>query len=488
MQLLTELFRDAGIAAQVPENVRVSAVITDSRQAMPDALFVVIAGTQKHGAAYIADAVTRGASVVVTETQSDADSLPSGVIGVVVRDTREAAAKLAASFYAPQPTHVVAVTGTDGKTSTAEFARQFFAGAGASAASMGTLGLRSPIAELNAEFPANNTSPEPVLLHRTLQALAAKHVQHVAIEASSHGLHQKRLDGVRLTAAAFTNLSRDHLDYHGTIDAYFAAKARLFDTLLTQDGAAIINADDAYGKTLVAATEARGIAVQTYGKQARDYRIISLVPHTGGIRAALEMEGAEHHFDVPLYGGFQIYNMLAAYGLVRRCNFASETLLPQFTKMRGVRGRLERVALHASGAAMFIDYAHTPAALENILHTLRAHTEHKLHVVFGCGGDRDAGKRPVMGEVAARLADRVIITDDNPRSEAPASIRAAIRSAAPGALEIGDRAEAIETAIRNLGAGDVLVVAGKGHEEYQIVGEQTLHFDDAEIIRKAVGA
>jgi len=486
MLLLTELLSRAGIAAEAADGRTISAIATDSRQVQKDALFVVIAGTKKNGAEFIDDAIAKGAVAVVMEQQDV--SLPPHVACIMVADARAAVAKLAAAFYAPQPEYMVAVTGTDGKTSTAEFTRQLIGGAGGAAASIGTLGLRSPIASLNLQFPANNTSPEPVLLHRTLHALAAQHVPYVAVDASSHGLHQKRLDGVRFRAAAFTNLSRDHLDYHGTVEAYFAAKARLFDTLLPEDGVAVINADDAHSAALIAAAKARGIALRTYGKAAADYVIHTLTPHTAGLAVVLEMEGKKFTCDVPLYGGFQLYNMLAAFGLARSCNFASETLLPQFTKMRGVRGRLERVALHASGAAMFIDYAHTPAALENILHTLRAHTEHKLHVVFGCGGDRDAGKRPVMGEVATRLADRVIITDDNPRSEKPEAIRAAIRAAAPGATEIGDRAEAIAAAIGGLAAGDVLVVAGKGHEDYQIVGEQTLHFDDAEQIRKVIGA
>ncbi len=490
MPHLTKLLGLAGIDAQrVVGNadILISAIASDSRAVVPGALFVAIAGNAQNGTAYIEDAIARGAVAVLRAASGDTWGYSAALVEVA--DVRLATATMAAAFYAPQPAYCFAITGTDGKTSTADFVRQLAVFAGRDAASIGTLGLRSSHEKLDAAFPANNTSPEPILLHQTLQHLAHAGVQVAAIEASSHGLDQKRLDGVKFTAAAFTNLTRDHLDYHGTVEAYAAAKARLFSEVLPSKSIAILNRDDAQFETLRVLCEKRHITVKSFGYHAAaDYRIVRVTPHAHGLDAEITLDGASHSVSLPLYGAFQLSNMLAAMGLLHSAGVALDAMVAHLPDLRGVPGRLEKIAIAASGAPIFVDYAHTPAALENILKTLRSHTKNKLHVVFGCGGDRDAGKRPEMGRAAAAFADVVIVTDDNPRSENPAAIRAAIMAAAPGAKEIAGRAEAIAFATQQLGAGDVLVVAGKGHEQTQIVGNTVTHFSDAEQIQHAVGA
>lgn len=485
---LSDLLSKAGLHdAKVTgdASVLVRDIATDSRSVTPGALFVAVPGTQHNGAQFVPAALKQGAAALLLAERVTLD-MPATVPVVRVASVRAAVAKLAATFYAPQPENIVAVTGTDGKTSTADFVRQLFTLTGHGAASMGTLGLISPNAAMDDAFPKNNTSPEPVLLHRTLQGLAARNVQHVAIEASSHGLEQYRLDGVRLKAAAFTNLTRDHLDYHGTVEAYMAAKLRLFSHVLAADGVAVVHASDAHAGEVIAAATARGMRVWTYGKQGKELRIAQVQPTADGLKAGIELFGKSHTLDIPLYGSFQLENIMAAIGLASACGIDAAVLATHITALKGVKGRLERIATLPNGALCFVDYAHTPAALENILRTLRAHTEKKLHVVFGCGGERDTGKRPEMGKAAVTHADHVIVTDDNPRREDPAAIRAAVMAAASVATEISDRATAITEAVKGLGKGDVLVVAGKGHEDYQIIGDQKLAFDDAEIIRNAV--
>ena len=480
MLSLTELVAKAGLAdAHIHRDVMVRGLASDSRQVRPGDLFIAIAGTANDGAKYIADAKARGAVGVVAVT-NDAE--------LQVADTRSAVARLAAAFYAPPPQHLFAITGTDGKTSTADFVRQLAGLLGHLSASIGTLGLRSPIEEMNDAFPANNTSPEPILLHRTLQQLAAQKVTHAAIEASSHGLDQHRMDGMLFAAAAYTNLTRDHLDYHGTVEAYAAAKMRLFSEVLPTGAAAVLNRDDTQYDAVQAVCAKRGITVKSFSQHASaDLRLVRVTPHARGLDAVLVLDGAEHRVSLPLYGSFQLSNMLAAMGLLQAAGESLEAMVKLLPQLKGVPGRLEKIE-EKDGAPLFVDYAHTPAALKNILKTLRPHTQQKLRVVFGCGGDRDAGKRPEMGSVAVQLADEVIVTDDNPRSEDPAAIRAAILAAAPGAKEIGGRDEAIRAAVKSVRAGDVLVVAGKGHETSQIIGSKAIHFSDAEHIREAVNA
>lgn len=491
MPLLSELIERARLADATltgDSHVLITDITSDSREVKQGTLFVAMTGTQADGAQYVPDATRRGAAAILLASTARVD-MAASVPVVRVSDVRAAISTLAAAMYRAQPPYVFAVTGTDGKTSTAEFTRQLAELSGHKAASLGTLGLRSPVAALNKQFSALNTSPEPVLMHRTLSLLADAGVTHVAIEASSHGLDQKRLDGLKLTAAAFTNLARDHLDYHGTVEAYAKAKQRLFDVLLPAESTAVLNRDDAQFGALAAICKTRGIRVTSFGYDKKsDLQIAQVTPHAGGLKATVIIDGKTYDLDLPFYGAFQLSNMLAAAGMLAGAGMEMVTLLAFFPKLKGVPGRLEKVAVSAKGAPIFVDYAHTPAALANILKTLRAHTTGKLVVVFGCGGDRDQGKRPEMGAAAAQYADIAIVTDDNPRSEDPAAIRAAILAAAPKAQDIGDRAQAIRTAISQLSGGDVLVVAGKGHETTQTLGKQIIHFSDQEQIREAVGA
>jgi UDP-N-acetylmuramoyl-L-alanyl-D-glutamate--2,6-diaminopimelate ligase len=468
-------------------NIAITDVTTDSRAVKAGTLFAAMPGVAADGAKYIPDALRAGASAVMMAADARTDVVATVPI-IRVADMRAAVSALAAAFYPAQPEFSFAITGTDGKTSTADFVRQLAQLSGLDAASIGTLGLRSEHATLNDRFPAVNTSPEPILLHATLSALVKAGVRAVSIETSSHGLDQKRADGVRFCAAAFTNFTRDHLDYHGTLEAYFKAKARLFSDVLGSGTLAILSRDDAHFETLQAMCAARDIRVLSFGvSAAADYRIISVTPHAHGLDAQVELRGTRYALSLPLYGAFQLSNMLTAVGLLQATGLQEAVLMKLLPQLRGVSGRLEKIAT-VKDAPIFIDYAHTPAALENILKTLRPHTANKLHVVFGCGGDRDAGKRPEMGAVASCFADHVIVTDDNPRSENPAAIRAAILAQAPSATEIGDRDAAIRAAIKNLQAGDVLVVAGKGHETTQTIGKQVIPFSDADHIRKAVAA
>jgi len=488
MPRLTDLLRQANIIPlQVMGDAEcaITSLASDSRQVFLGALFIAITGNDSDGMAYVEDALYKGAKAVLSQTAPA--EWPHAAAWVQVADVRAAIAALASVFFPLQPQYMFGITGTDGKTSTADFVRQLADLLQYPSASIGTLGLRSCLAHIDAQFPARNTSPEPILLHRTLQQLAEAGVQHVAVEASSHGLDQKRLDGVKFAAAAFTNLTRDHLDYHGTVAAYAAAKTRLFSKLLPPYATAVLNRDDGLYSSLHSMCKKRGIAEISFGyKKGADYRIARVAPHAHGLDATVVLNKQSYDISLPLYGDFQLMNMLAAVGLLHSAGVPLDALVALLPQLRGVHGRLEKIAQTPVGAPIFVDYAHTPAALENILKTMRVHCKNNLHVVFGCGGDRDAGKRPEMGRIATKLADHVIVTDDNPRGENPAEIRDAILRQAPGAKNIADRAVAIKTAVQQLQAGDVLVVAGKGHEQTQIIGTQSMHFSDAEQIQQAV--
>ena len=391
---------------------------------------------------------------------------------------------MAARFYAPQPGTLVAVTGTNGKTSVTVFARQIWQRLNKCAASLGTIGIIG-----NGIYrPGSLTTPDPVTLHRELKALKMAGVDHVALEASSHGLDQFRLDGLTLAAAAFTNLTRDHLDYHRDMERYFTAKARLFKELLPPGGGAILNIDGEAGRKLADIARARGQRVMTYGIADRaQARLLFAEALPSGQRLAIEVLGERRDFVLPLIGTFQAGNVLAALCLVLATGSEVGPALDALPHLEGVPGRMQHVADHRDGAPVIVDYAHTPDALQTALIALRPHCRGRLIVVFGCGGDRDAGKRPQMGEIAERLADRVFITDDNPRSESPAAIRRAILAACPKAQEIGDREAAIAEALRTLGPQDLLLLAGKGHERGQILAHEVLPFDDAEVARRLAG-
>lgn len=470
------------------EALIVEEVTADSRRAGPGVIFVALPGTKANGRAFIPDALERGTRVICVEA-GEPEPVPAGACFIHVQNPRLALAKLAAALYAPQPSHIAAVTGTDGKTSTAEFFRQLAFGRGHKAASIGTLGtLGEGMQEI---APTLHTTPDPVALHRTLRDLARGGYTHVCMEASSHGLHQHRLDGVQVRAVAFTNLTRDHLDYHGSEAEYFAAKARLFNELLPANATAVLNADEARFPELEAMAKVRGARVLTYGRAA-DLAIRRLTPTPQGQDAALSLFGEAYTFALPQVGGFQVYNMLAALGLMVALGEEPKPLAPLLPTLTGVPGRLQRVAMHAS-AAVYIDYAHTPAALANVLRTLRVHTQGRLIAVFGCGGDRDRGKRPQMGRAAAELADLVFVTDDNPRSEDPAAIRAEVMAGCESVAgkkntckAVADRRAAIYGAVSLLKAGDVLLVAGKGHEKTQLIGKESFPFDDAEVVREAI--
>ncbi|HVK92238.1 MAG TPA: UDP-N-acetylmuramoyl-L-alanyl-D-glutamate--2,6-diaminopimelate ligase, partial [Mycoplana sp.] len=426
-----------------------------------------------------ADAVSRGAAAVVVGRDAHVEA-PIPVIAVA--EPRRFLAVAAARFFGRQPQTMVAVTGTAGKTSVASFTRQIWAHAGHAAAMIGTTGVTAP----GREDYGSLTTPDPVSLHELLAELADAGVTHAAMEASSHGLDQARLDGVRLSAAAFTNLGRDHMDYHPTVEHYMAAKMRLFDTLLPKGAPAIIFADDEWSAAAIEAARKAGLDVRTVGRKG-SYLSLKRVEHFRHKQMAEVHVGDDiYEVHIPLAGDFQVANALVAAGLAMSTGVAAKAAMAALGHLVGASGRLELVGHAKNGALAYVDYAHKPDALENVLTSVRPFTSGRVIVVFGCGGDRDKGKRPIMGEIATRLADVAIVTDDNPRSELPEVIRSEIMATAKGATEIGDRAAAIRAAVGMLSAGDTLIVAGKGHEEGQTIGSVTLPFSDHAEVRKAL--
>ena len=447
----------------------------DSRAVEKGWLFAALAGAKADGAKFIADAVAKGAAAVVAKRGTETGAVAPSVL-LTAQEPRRALALMAAQFYGTQPQCTVAVTGTSGKTSVAEFVRQIFAALGHKAASLGTIGIVKP----DGAAYGGLTTPDPVALHRTLAELASEGITHLAFEASSHGLDQFRLDGVKIRAAAFTNLGRDHLDYHPSVEAYLTAKLRLFSELLPKDGIAVVNADSEHAGAVIAA--AGGRKVLSVGKAGEAIKLTGLDRDGFAQKLRVESEGRSFDIRLPLLGAYQAENALLAAGLAVAAGEKPEAALNAIEKLTGVPGRLEVMGIIRGGLAV-IDYAHKPEALEAALRALRPFARGRLVCVFGCGGDRDKGKRPIMGKIAARLADSVIVTDDNPRSEHPQTIRGEILAGAGGAREIGDRAEAIRAGSRLLGAGDVLLIAGKGHETGQIVGGTVLPFSDHDVVR-----
>ena len=463
------------VKREVTPDPEITGVTADSRKVKPGFLFAALPGSKVDGAEFAAKAAAAGAAAVIAGRD-----LGLAVPTVATPDARRAYALAAAAFHGAQPPVVVAVTGTNGKTSVANFCRQIFARAGLKAGSMGTLGVRltGPGGFDEQVTPPGLTTPDAADVAELMASAAARGVTHFAMEASSHGVDQRRLDGVRLTAAGFLNLTQDHLDYHGTMGAYRAAKLRLFETLLPRSATAVLNADsDAYD-AFAAAAVTHGQTVLSVGEAGQAIRLEarSLVP--SGQRLKLAVEGRACELVLPLAGGFQASNALVAAGLCLAAGLSLDEVLAGLEALEGAPGRLQRVGAGPRGGEAYVDYAHTPDGLETVLKALRPHARGRLVVVFGAGGDRDRGKRPLMGAVAVELADVAIVTDDNPRSEDPAAIRAEVLAGAKGAREIGDRREAIRTAAALLQDGDVLVVAGKGHEQGQIVGGVTHPFDD----------
>ena len=460
----------------VPADPVITGVTADSRKVAPGSLFVALPGTAADGRAFIPQALSQGAAAVLAPADTDAALAP---VLVTSGDVRRSYAIAARSFYGAQPKTCVAVTGTNGKTSVAAFCRQIWAGLGLSAASMGTLGVLKQAGNVNQALTGPGlTSPDAADAARLLAELAADGVTHLALEASSHGIDQRRLDGVSLKAAAFTNLTQDHLDYHGDMESYRAAKLRLFDTLLPRGRTAVLNADSEAYSSFAAASIMSGLGVMGVGERGRDLTLVSRSAVPEGQRLTLDVRGTLHEVLLPLAGAFQASNALVAAGLCIAAGEKPERVLAALEKITGAQGRLQRIPGGGRGE-VYVDYAHTPDGLETVLKALRPHATGRLIVVFGAGGDRDRAKRPLMGEIAGRLADVAIVTDDNPRSEDPAAIRRAVREGCPDALEIGDRRAAIRAAVEQMRDGDVVIIAGKGHEQGQIVGGVTHPFDDA---------
>jgi UDP-N-acetylmuramoyl-L-alanyl-D-glutamate--2,6-diaminopimelate ligase len=479
---LRDLFSDDVTIEPQAAGTSVTGIAVDSRAVKPGDLFFALAGSKTDGARFIDAAIAAGAVALAGEhAPAGAHAVPF----VVTSNPRRALALAAAKFYSRQPATIAAVTGTSGKTSVAAFTRQIWQRLGHQSASIGTIGLVSPSRTIYGSL----TTPDPIALHRQLDEIARDGVTHLALEASSHGLDQYRLDGVRITAGGFTNLSRDHMDYHPTVEHYLAAKLRLFRELVVAGGAAVISADHDCSQAVISAAREKGLRIVAVGRKGngRGEGIRLVAAAIAGFAQTLELEhlGRNYAVRLPLVGEFQIENALVAAGLAIGTGSDASAVFAELELLEGAKGRLERVA-ERNGAPIFIDYAHKPDALTKALQALRPYARRKLVVVFGAGGDRDAGKRPLMGAIAVENADHVIVTDDNPRSENPASIRAAILAAAKGAVEIGDRAEAIRTAMAALQPGDALLIAGKGHETGQIVGGTTLPFSDHEAVASAL--
>jgi UDP-N-acetylmuramoyl-L-alanyl-D-glutamate--2,6-diaminopimelate ligase len=462
------------------EDPIIEGVTADSRKVERGFLFAALPGARADGKSFVPAALARGAAAVLAS-----EPMPGlGAPVIKVADPRRAYALAAAAFHGAQPRVCVAVTGTNGKTSVATFCRQIFASGGHAAASMGTLGVRAGDEQLT---PPGLTTPDAADVARLLAELAGRGVSHLALEASSHGIDQRRLDGVRLVAAGFLNLTQDHLDYHGTMGVYRAAKLRLFETLLPRGGAAVLNADsDAYS-AFAAAAVTQGHTVMSVGAMGQGLTLVGRTLLPGGQRLKVRAWGRPYELFLPLAGAFQASNALVAAGLCIAAGEAPEQVMAALETLEGAPGRLQRVGVGPRGGEAYVDYAHTPDGLATVLTALRPHARGRLIVVFGAGGDRDRGKRPLMGAIAADYADIAIVTDDNPRSEVPAAIRAQVMAGGDGLTEIGDRREAIRGAAARLEAGDILVVAGKGHEQGQTVGDRVLPFDDVSETRAALG-
>jgi UDP-N-acetylmuramoyl-L-alanyl-D-glutamate--2,6-diaminopimelate ligase len=480
------LARLLGPEIEAPEGVAaipIAGLTADSRKVAPGMLFAALPGTKVDGAAFAAGAATQGAAAILADKAAVLPPLSIPVLRAA--DPRRAIALMAARFHGRQPGVALAVTGTSGKTSVADFTRQILAHCGRQAASLGTLGVIKPLGAVYGSL----TTPDPITLAATLAELANEGVTHLAFEASSHGLDQRRLDGVKLTAAAFTNLGRDHLDYHPTVEAYLQAKLRLFDTLLAPGLPAVVNTDGARAADVIAVARQRGHRLITVGREGASIGLAGVTRDGFASRLEIDLGGSRRQVRLPLLGAYQIENALTAAGLALAAGEDDADVIAALETLNGVPGRLE-VAGEVAGGLAVVDYAHKPEALAAALDALRPFATGRLICVMGCGGDRDKGKRPIMGAIAAEKSDLVIVTDDNPRTETPAEIRREILAGVPAAAahvrEIGDRAEAIRAAVAGIGAGDVVVVAGKGHETGQIIGATIVPFSDHDEIRKAI--
>jgi len=479
---------ELGLAAPGGRDVRVTGLAVDSRDVKDGFLFAALPGSRMHGGEFIQYALRMGAGAILTDREgariAAGEIAEAGLPVVVAEDPRQALAYAAALWFGMQPETVVAVTGTNGKTSVATFARQLWQAMGEPAVNIGTTGVTGDLS-----LPLIHTTPEPITLHRALAEVAEAGIEHAAMEASSHGLDQRRLDGVRIAAAGFTNFSQDHLDYHGTMEAYFAAKAQLFDRVLPEDGTAVVNLDDPKGPEIAEIAEARGCDLLTVGRsEAAALRVLGQRFDATGQELRFSWNGVARQARLDLVGGFQAENAMVAAGLCIASGSEPSEVFAALPRLTTVPGRMQLAATRANGAVVFVDYAHTPDALRTAISALRPHVMGRLVVVFGAGGDRDRGKRPKMGQAVAELADVAIVTDDNPRSEDPGSIRAMVLEGCPEATEVGDRAEAILRGVDALEPGDALLIAGKGHETGQTMGSTVYPFDDVEQASVAVAA
>ena len=458
----------------------ITGLTADSRAVGPGYLFAALPGVKADGTAFIPQAEERGAAAVLARPGAET-RLPL----IVDAAPRRRLAAMAARFYPRQPRLIAGITGTNGKTSVARFAARLWAMLGEASGSLGTLGAVAEGSAERFERALVHTTPEPVFLHRTLNDMAQAGVAHLAMEVSSHGLAQHRADGVRIAIAAFTNITQDHLDYHKDFEDYFAAKARLFDELVAEDGAVVVNMDGAGAPRIAAIARERGLRLLATGKAGNDLRLLSATPHGGGLDIEVAAGGEIHSLRLPLIGAFQAENALVAAGIAMASGKAAADVLPLLEQLTGAPGRME-FAGEVNGAGVYVDYAHTPDAVATALKAARAHARDRLIVVLGAGGDRDRAKRALMGKAACEHADEAIVTDDNPRTEDPAAIRAAVREGCPDALDIGDRGAAIERAVAMARPGDIVLIAGKGHETGQQVGGETLAFNDMEAAQAAI--
>jgi len=458
-----------------------TGLASDSREVKPGYLFAALPGTKVNGAEFVKDAVARGAVAVLGRPDIAPSAQALGVAFIADDNPRLALARRAARFFGAQPKTVAAVTGTKGKSSVVAFVREIWTALGYPAASLGTVGVVTP----KGEIPLKHTTPDPIEVHRLLAQLKKDGIDHLALEASSHGLDQFRLDGVEIAACGFTNITRDHMDYHADFEHYLRAKLRLFGEVVREGGIAVVNADAEHADRFVEAANKHKLHILTVGERGEAIRLLSREGRIDGQTLKVRHGGRDYTILLPLAGSFQASNALVSAGLVIGLGGDAAKVFAALEHLKGAPGRLEKVAVAVSGAPVYVDYAHTPDSLEKVLTAIRPHVSGRLHVVFGCGGDRDKGKRPLMGEAAANNADVVIITDDNPRTEDAATIRKEALAGAPGAREIGDRASAIREAIAALKSGDILIVAGKGHETGQIVGSEVRPFSDRDEAIKA---
>ena len=463
-------------------DVEICGITADSRNVKPGFIFVALPGLTFNGADFIEDAIKAGAAAILSIPQAKTDN--DEVVWILDEYPGRVFPHIVSRFFSSQPKNIAAVTGTNGKTSVAFFTQQIWKHLGIKAASVGTLGIQSD----GYEKYTGLTTPDPVVIHKALSELCDRGVDHVVFEASSHGLDQRRLDGLNISAAAFTNLTHDHLDYHHTEQEYFNAKKRLFSEVLKPSKTAVLNIDSPLVRDVQKICEAKGHKIITVGHEDGDIRLLSQRTSSTGQEITVSYQKEIYDISLPLVGHFQAVNALMAVGLVIGCGGDAHKAFMALSYLRPVRGRMEQAGRHPSGARVYVDYAHTPDALETVLRALKPHVKVKLRVVFGCGGDRDKTKRKMMGEIAGKLADKIYVTDDNPRSEIPQDIRNEILKGCPDAVDAGDRAAAIDLAVSEMGQGDILLVAGKGHEQGQTIGDNIFDFDDVSVVRTAIAS